>query len=103
MTGHIQKQHDIVLRLQQATKEMQEARARRPKWRLSFPTDEEDAAERKRDAAIVDLRRAGVWPDQIAGHAEISHKEVMRILYEAGEAPEYEPVAKQDPGIRPPE
>lgn len=103
MTDHVQEQGDIVLRLQQATRELQEAQARRPESQLDFPTDEEEAAKQRRNDAIVDLRRTGMWPQQIAGHAGISFDDVMRILYEAGEAPEYEPVARQDLTIRSPD
>jgi hypothetical protein len=103
MTDDIQEQADIVLRLQQATREMQEARARRPRSPLDFPTDEEEAAKQRRNVAIVDLRKTGTWPQQIAGHAEVSVDEVRRVLYEAGEDSEYGPVAERDLTIRPPD
>jgi len=95
------ERYDAVMRLSEATEELRKARAEAASEMAASP--EEETAEQRRNDAIIDLRRTDMWPPDIAKYAEIPVEEVLPILYEAGLAPEYEPVAERDLTIRPPD
>lgn len=95
-----QERYDAVMRLREAADELQKARVKEASDVAAKP--EMEAALQRRNDAIVDLGRMDVYPPELAKHAGILVEEALSVLYEAGLAPEYEPVAEQDVTIRRP-